>query len=158
MLKLIEGSYASLFPREMDAMFRIRAEIFGERLGWEVAVKDGLRAGPVRRPQATGAFWGSLRLLPTTGRTCFATSFRNCWREGEVVGRARRSGRARASARSRRPGSRSGRPPSHKRFNPTEHMTAGANASRHLRRLARSRNWTALPAVVEQLFRPDGGR
>jgi len=37
-LKLVEDSYASLFPREMDAMFRIRAEIFGERLGWEVAV------------------------------------------------------------------------------------------------------------------------
>src|SRR5215469_9537571 len=41
MLKLIEGSYASFFPKEMDAMFRNRAETFSERLGWEVVVKNG---------------------------------------------------------------------------------------------------------------------
>ena len=41
MLKLIEGSYASFFPKEMDAMFRNRAETFAERLGWEVNVKEG---------------------------------------------------------------------------------------------------------------------
>jgi len=41
MLKLIEGSYASFFPREIDAMFRNRAETFADRLGWEVVVKDG---------------------------------------------------------------------------------------------------------------------
>jgi hypothetical protein len=28
MLKLNEGSYASFFPKEMDAMFRNRAETF----------------------------------------------------------------------------------------------------------------------------------
>jgi hypothetical protein len=28
MLKLIEGSYSSFFPKEMDAMFRNRAEPF----------------------------------------------------------------------------------------------------------------------------------
>ena len=41
MLKLIEGSRASRFPKDMDAMFRNRAEIFGERLGWEVEVRNG---------------------------------------------------------------------------------------------------------------------
>ncbi len=41
MLKLIEGAYAYRFPRDMDAMFRNRAEIFGKRLGWEVEVRDG---------------------------------------------------------------------------------------------------------------------
>jgi N-acyl-L-homoserine lactone synthetase len=41
MLKLIEGSRASLFPREMEAMFRNRALTFSERLGWDVTVKDG---------------------------------------------------------------------------------------------------------------------
>jgi acyl homoserine lactone synthase len=41
MLKLIEGSYASFFPKEIDAMFRNRAETFSERLGWDVVVKDG---------------------------------------------------------------------------------------------------------------------
>ena len=42
MLKFIEGSRASLFPMEMDAMFRNRALTFSERLGWEVTVKDGM--------------------------------------------------------------------------------------------------------------------
>ena len=41
MLKLIEGSRASLFPMEIDAMFRNRAVTFSERLGWDVTVKDG---------------------------------------------------------------------------------------------------------------------
>ena len=44
MLKLIEGSYASFFPKEMDAMFRNRAETFSERLGWEVVVKGAMNA------------------------------------------------------------------------------------------------------------------
>ena len=76
MLKLIEGSYASFFPREINAMFRNRAETFAERLGWEVAVKDGYErdmfddANPlylVSVDPDTEEYWGSLRLLPTTG-------------------------------------------------------------------------------------------
>ena len=76
MLKLIEGSYASFFPKEMDAMFRNRAETFSERLGWEVKVKDGYErdrfddANPlylVSVDPDTEEYWGSLRLLPTTG-------------------------------------------------------------------------------------------
>ena len=41
MLKVIEGTRSSLFPGEMDAMFRNRASVFSERLGWDVVVKDG---------------------------------------------------------------------------------------------------------------------
>ncbi len=76
MLKLIEGSYASFFPREIDAMFRNRAEIFADRLGWEVVVKDGHErdmfddANPlylVSVDPDTEDYCGSLRLLPTTG-------------------------------------------------------------------------------------------
>jgi acyl homoserine lactone synthase len=76
MLKLIEGSYASFFPKEMDAMFRNRAEAFSDRLGWEVTVKDGYErdrfddANPlylVSVDPDTEEYWGSLRLLPTTG-------------------------------------------------------------------------------------------
>jgi acyl homoserine lactone synthase len=76
MLKLIEGSYASFFPREIDAMFRNRAETFADRLGWEVVVKDGYErdrfddANPlylVSVDPDTEEYWGSLRLLPTTG-------------------------------------------------------------------------------------------
>jgi acyl homoserine lactone synthase len=76
MLKLIEGSYASFFPREMEAMFRNRAETFAHRLGWEVVVKNGQErdafddANPlylVSVDPDTEEYWGSLRLLPTTG-------------------------------------------------------------------------------------------
>ena len=76
MMKLIEGSYASFFPKEMDAMFRNRAETFSERLGWEVVVKNGYErdsfddANPlylVSVDPDTEQYWGSLRLLPTTG-------------------------------------------------------------------------------------------
>ncbi len=76
MLKLIEGSYASFFPKEMDAMFRNRAETFSERLGWEVVVRGGYErdvfddANPlylVAVDPDTEEYWGSLRLLPTTG-------------------------------------------------------------------------------------------
>ena len=76
MLKLIQGSYASFFPKEIDAMFRNRAETFSERLGWKVIVKDGYEqdefdgANPlylVSVDPETEEYWGSLRLLPTTG-------------------------------------------------------------------------------------------
>ncbi len=76
MLKLIEGSYASFFPREMDAMFRDRARTFSGRLGWEVKVKDGYErdsfddANPlylVSVDPDKEQYRGSLRLLPTTG-------------------------------------------------------------------------------------------
>ena len=76
MLKLIEGTRSSLFPSEMDAMFRNRALVFSERLGWEVTVRDGYErdefddANPlylVSVDPRTNEYWGSLRLLPTTG-------------------------------------------------------------------------------------------
>jgi acyl homoserine lactone synthase len=76
MIKLIEGSNASQFPVEIDAMFRNRAEIFSERLGWKVSVKNGRErdvfddANPlylVSVDPITRRYRGSLRLLPTTG-------------------------------------------------------------------------------------------
>jgi acyl homoserine lactone synthase len=76
MLKLIESSYASFFPKEIEAMFRNRAQTFSDRLGWEVVVKDGYErdrfddANPlylVSIDPNTEEYWGSLRLLPTTG-------------------------------------------------------------------------------------------
>jgi len=76
MLKLIEGSCGSFFPKEMDAMFRNRAETFSDRLGWEVVVSHGRErdafddANPlylVSVDPDTEEYWGSLRLLPTTG-------------------------------------------------------------------------------------------
>ncbi len=94
MLKLIEGANASLFPREMDAMFRNRAEIFSGRLGWDVVVKDGHERDQfdelnplylVSVDPLTGEYWGSLRLLPTTGPNMLRDVFPQLLDEGEVV-------------------------------------------------------------------------
>src|SRR6201986_3221743 len=90
MLKFIEGSRASSFPREMDAMFRNRAMTFSERLGWDVTVKDGYErdefdnANPlylVSVDPNTNEYWGSLRLLRTTGPN-MVRGFFSCFREG----------------------------------------------------------------------------
>src|SRR5574337_1617620 len=76
MLKLIEGSYSSFFPRESDAMFKNRAEVFSARLGWDVVVNNGYERDRfddlnplylVSVDPETEGYWGSLRLLPTTG-------------------------------------------------------------------------------------------
>jgi acyl homoserine lactone synthase len=94
MLKLIEGSYASSFPKEMDAMFRNRAEIFAQRLGWDVVVKDGYERDRfddlnplylVSVDPYTERYWGSLRLLPTTGSNMLRDVFPQLLEEGEVV-------------------------------------------------------------------------
>jgi N-acyl-L-homoserine lactone synthetase len=94
MLKLIEGSYASFFPREMDAMFRDRARTFSGRLGWEVTVKDGYErdtfddANPlylVSVDPDTEQYRGSLRLLPTTGPNMLRDVFPFLLDEGEFI-------------------------------------------------------------------------
>ncbi len=94
MLKLIEGSRAFRFPSEMDAMFRSRAETFSERLGWEVVVKNGHERDRfddlnplylVSVDPVTGQYWGSLRLLPTTGPNMLRDVFPQLLEEGEIV-------------------------------------------------------------------------
>jgi len=94
MLKLIEGSYASFFPKEMDAMFRDRARTFSGRLGWEVKVKDGYErdmfddANPlylVSVDPDTEQYRGSLRLLPTTGPNMLRDVFPFLLDEGEYI-------------------------------------------------------------------------
>ena len=94
MIKLIEGSYAPFFPRETDAMFRNRAETFSERLGWEVVVKNGHErddfddANPlylVSVDPETERYWGSLRLLPTTGPNMLRDVFPQLLGEGQTI-------------------------------------------------------------------------
>src|SRR5208283_688577 len=94
MLKLIEGSRASSFPKEMDAMFQNRAETFHERLKWDVVIKDGHERDRfddlnplylVSVDPVTERYWGSLRLLPTTGPNMLRDVFPQLLEEGEVV-------------------------------------------------------------------------
>jgi len=94
MIKLIEASYSRFFPREIDAMFRSRAETFQDRLGWEVIVKDGRERDRfddlnplylVSVDPDSGEYWGSLRLLPTTGPNMLRDVFPQLLDEGEEV-------------------------------------------------------------------------
>ena len=94
MLKLIEGSYASFFPKETNAMFRNRAEIFSELLGWDVVVENGYErdrfddANPlylVSVDPDTEDYWGSLRLLPTTGPNMLRDVFPYLLEDGECI-------------------------------------------------------------------------
>ncbi len=66
------GNHADL----IDHMFRMRAEVFADRLGWEVNVVDGREVdqfddeGPMYLlsiDEGTGVLRGAVRLLPTTG-------------------------------------------------------------------------------------------
>ncbi len=94
MLKQIEGSCASDYPYEMDAMFRNRAQIFKERLGWTVSVTEGRErdvfddANPlylVSLDPLTRKYRGSVRLLPTTGPNMLRDVFPFLLRDGEFV-------------------------------------------------------------------------
>jgi acyl homoserine lactone synthase len=94
MLKVIEGRQSALFPKEMDAMFRNRALTFSERLGWEVKVKDGRERDEfddenplylISVDPYTGQYWGSLRLLPTTGPNMLRDVFPFLLGRGEFI-------------------------------------------------------------------------
>jgi len=94
MLNIIERSDVSRFPYEMDAMFRNRAQVFSERLRWDVSVRDGRErdrfddANPlylVSVDPSTKRYRGSVRLLPTTGPNMLRDVFPFLLDEGEVV-------------------------------------------------------------------------
>ena len=78
MLRFIYGDRLNKFPRLADSMFRDRAAQFSDRLGWDVSVDangherdeyDALNPLYVIWQDAGGRHAGSMRFLPTTGRT-----------------------------------------------------------------------------------------
>jgi len=80
----VEETNAHRYAALMDEMFRLRARVFRDRLGWDVEVVDGKERdkyddeAPVYLIYAdddTGHIKGSLRLLPTTGPTLLADFF-----------------------------------------------------------------------------------
>ena len=94
MLKIIENAYSSFFQEEIDAMFRNRAFTFSERLGWDVTVRDGHERDMfdeqsplylVSVDPKTNKYWGSLRLLPTTGPNMLRDVFPFLLSEGEFI-------------------------------------------------------------------------
>lgn len=84
MLRYVYGDQLHLFPRLRDSMFRDRADQFATRLGWDVSVDDqgferdqydALNPLYVIWERADGTHGGSMRLLPTTGRTMVSEHF-----------------------------------------------------------------------------------
>jgi len=76
MILAIEGVDRHAQPDLFEQMFRMRAAVFSERLGWEVTVVDGkeLDCFDAEDPlyllcvdELTQKLKGSVRLLPTTG-------------------------------------------------------------------------------------------
>jgi acyl homoserine lactone synthase len=81
---VIENHNAHRHAELMDEMFRLRARIFRDRLGWDVKVVDGRErdryddTGPVYiiyADEEGRKVKGCLRLLPTTGPTLLADIF-----------------------------------------------------------------------------------
>jgi N-acyl-L-homoserine lactone synthetase len=84
MIIIVEAHNAEKHADLLEQMFRQRARIFHDRLGWDVIVKDGKERdrfddeNPVYiiyTDDAGRKVKGSLRLLPTTGPTLLADFF-----------------------------------------------------------------------------------
>ena len=76
MITVIEGVDRDRHPRLIDAMFRMRAAVFADRLGWDVSVANGLEIDRfdaedplylLSVDERTGELQGGVRLLQTTG-------------------------------------------------------------------------------------------
>ncbi|MCB1450338.1 MAG: hypothetical protein KDJ67_09515 [Nitratireductor sp.] len=84
MILTIESPERSNFSDLIDDMFRMRAEVFSGRLGWEVTVNGGREIDRfddedpiylVSVDERTGLLRGALRLLPTTGPNMLSDVF-----------------------------------------------------------------------------------
>lgn len=76
MILAIEGVDRQLHAPLLDQMFRMRAAVFAERLGWDVTVVDGREVDRFDEEdplyllavdERSGVLTGSVRLLPTLG-------------------------------------------------------------------------------------------
>lgn len=97
MIRLFARTAINRSVREIDAMFRSRAETFSGRLGWEVVVKDGYERDRfdelnplyvISVDPDSDEYWGSLRLLPTTGPNMVRDVFPQLLGEDEQVAHA----------------------------------------------------------------------
>lgn len=84
MIRFVYADELEKFPLLSESMFRDRAEQFKTRLGWDVTVDeegrerdqyDTLNPLYIIWEQPNGTHGGSLRLMPTTGRTMAAEHF-----------------------------------------------------------------------------------
>jgi N-acyl-L-homoserine lactone synthetase len=84
MIIIVEAHNAEKYAHLLEQMFRQRARIFHDRLGWDVIVKDGKERDRFDDENPVYIIYtddsgrkvkGSLRLLPTTGPTLLADFF-----------------------------------------------------------------------------------
>ncbi|MCB1498988.1 MAG: GNAT family N-acetyltransferase [Bauldia sp.] len=84
MLVVVEDTNAHEYRELLNEMFRLRARVFKDRLGWDVTVEDAMERdryddeGPVYliyTDDEQRKVYGSLRLLPTTGPTLLSDFF-----------------------------------------------------------------------------------
>ena len=94
MMKLIQGSSEANFPELFDQMYRLRARVFADRLGWNVSV-----AGGQERDQFDDCnplyglalsddgkiVLGCFRLLQTTGPTMLGSVFKELLPDGLTI-------------------------------------------------------------------------
>jgi acyl homoserine lactone synthase len=84
MIIVIEPHNAAEYPKLMEEMFRLRARVFRDRLGWDVQVSDGKERDKFDDEAPVYLIYADdkarqvkacLRLLPTTGPTVLADFF-----------------------------------------------------------------------------------
>lgn len=83
MIIVIDGINQHMFSDVLDEMFKLRARVFGDRLGWEVNIVDGrerdmfddLNPAHVVSINDEGEVVGCMRLLQTTGPHMLADVF-----------------------------------------------------------------------------------
>jgi acyl homoserine lactone synthase len=94
MIEIIQSSERHLHAETLDALYKMRARVFKDRMNWEVEVQDGREidyfddCDPVylvSRNQYTGRVEGGLRLLPTTGPNMLRDVFSVLLPDGEIV-------------------------------------------------------------------------
>lgn len=93
MLRFIHGNELPRYPTLRRTMFEDRASQFRDRLGWDVRVDaegfetdqyDGLNPIYVIWEDRAGRHAGSMRFLPTTGRTMVNDHFAHLLPEGQL--------------------------------------------------------------------------
>ena len=94
MILLVNGSERKQYAQLIHAMHRQRAEVFHERLKWDVNLVDGLEIDEfdsmnplylLSVDEITGRLRGSLRLLPTSGPNMLRDVFGELLPEKEIV-------------------------------------------------------------------------
>lgn len=94
MIRLVQGHLANSHAAHFDQMFKLRAKVFGARLGWDVRVTDGQERDEfddlnplygLALSENGNEVIGSFRLLQTTGPTMLGSVFKELLPEGESV-------------------------------------------------------------------------